>query len=85
MICPTCRGRGAIPIGALDDEGFAPTAGIAPCPQCGGSGTAYCCDDAGAEPTPSYICPGCRAVSYHPIDIEERYCGRCHQFADDDP
>ena len=32
--------------------------------------------------TPSYICPRCGAVSYNPIDIGERYCGRCHRFAD---
>lgn len=29
-----------------------------------------------------YQCPFCGAVSYHPKDIEERYCGRCHQFAE---
>jgi ribosomal protein S27AE len=28
----------------------------------------------------SYTCPDCGAVSYHPKDIEHRYCGRCHQF-----
>jgi hypothetical protein len=22
----------------------------------------------------------CGAISYHPRDIEERYCGRCHCF-----
>ena len=26
------------------------------------------------------ICPRCGAVSHHPKDIQERYCGRCHQF-----
>ena len=36
------------------------------------------------EAPPSYICPGCGAVSYNPRDIESRYCGRCHQFGDDD-
>ena len=32
---------------------------------------------------PSFACPRCQAVSYNPNDIRERYCGRCHQFADD--
>ena len=36
------------------------------------------------EAPPSFICPGCGAVSYNPSDIESRYCGRCHQFGDDD-
>jgi len=27
-------------------------------------------------------CPRCGAVSHHPKDIQERYCGRCHQFHD---
>lgn len=31
-------------------------------------------------PLPSIICPQCGAESYHPTDIRERYCGRCHQF-----
>lgn len=30
----------------------------------------------------SFTCPRCQAVSYNPNDIRERYCGRCHQFAD---
>jgi hypothetical protein len=33
---------------------------------------------------PSYICPGCGAVSYNLNDLANRYCGRCHQFGDDD-
>jgi ribosomal protein S27AE len=27
-----------------------------------------------------YTCPRCGAVSCHPTDLAERYCGRCHQF-----
>ena len=35
-------------------------------------------------PPPSkFVCPFCRAVSYNPNDIRERYCGRCHVFVDD--
>jgi hypothetical protein len=33
-----------------------------------------------AEPPPSYTCPRCGRVSYHPRDIAEKYCGACHQF-----
>jgi hypothetical protein len=25
-------------------------------------------------------CHACARVSYHPKDIEERYCGACHRF-----
>lgn len=32
-------------------------------------------------PTPFYRCPYCEAVSYHPKDIEQSYCGRCHRFS----
>lgn len=32
---------------------------------------------------PSYTCPRCGAVSYHPKDLEYRYCVRCHKFEDD--
>jgi Domain of unknown function (DUF3846) len=30
-----------------------------------------------------FECPRCGAVSFHPRDIAERYCGRCHVFVDD--
>ena len=30
----------------------------------------------------SITCPRCGARSHHPKDIQERYCGRCHQFHD---
>jgi hypothetical protein len=29
---------------------------------------------------PSITCPRCRATSYHPADIAEGYCGRCHEW-----
>lgn len=28
----------------------------------------------------SITCPRCGMTSYHPRDIQERYCGNCHQF-----
>lgn len=30
----------------------------------------------------AYTCPRCGKASAHPTDTEERYCGRCHTFAD---
>lgn len=32
------------------------------------------------ERGPSFTCPVCGAVSYHPGDIASGYCGRCHDF-----
>ena len=29
---------------------------------------------------PTFECPVCRKVSYHPKDIEHGYCGNCHDF-----
>jgi len=37
----------------------------------------------GGSTPPSFCCPECGAVSYHPVDISERYCGFCHRFADE--
>jgi hypothetical protein len=34
----------------------------------------------GAQRAPYIVCPRCGAVSHHPKDISERYCGRCHRF-----
>jgi len=35
---------------------------------------------------PSFRCPRCGAVSYHPKDIEEGYCVRCHDWTrEEDP
>jgi hypothetical protein len=31
---------------------------------------------------PSWRCPRCAALTFHPRDIEQRYCGRCHRFAE---
>lgn len=38
------------------------------------------------EPTvdrPSITCPRCRRTSYNPNDVEQRYCGFCHRYLDD--
>ena len=32
---------------------------------------------------PSIVCPNCGARSYHLMDIERRYCGRCHRYHED--
>lgn len=32
---------------------------------------------------PPFVCPFCDAISHHPRDADERYCGRCHVFVDD--
>lgn len=34
--------------------------------------------------TNPFTCPFCGAVSHNPRDAEERYCGRCHVFVDDE-
>jgi hypothetical protein len=31
---------------------------------------------------PSFACPKCGLLSFHPNDIKERYCVRCHVFFD---
>ena len=31
-----------------------------------------------------YVCPRCGARSYHPMDVSERYCVRCHLFEGDE-
>jgi hypothetical protein len=31
-------------------------------------------------PPPSFTCPVCGATSYHPDDIAQGYCGRCHDY-----
>ena len=32
------------------------------------------------EALSSITCPICRMTSYHPRDVEYRYCGNCHAF-----
>lgn len=27
-----------------------------------------------------FTCPDCRAISYHPEDVRNAYCGYCHAF-----
>lgn len=29
---------------------------------------------------PSIACPRCGKISYHPKDIEQGYCGHCHDW-----
>jgi hypothetical protein len=36
--------------------------------------------EAETEGRPFFTCPACKAISYHPLDIEKGYCGRCHDF-----
>jgi hypothetical protein len=28
----------------------------------------------------TFTCPDCRMTSHNPNDVENRYCGHCHQF-----
>jgi hypothetical protein len=28
----------------------------------------------------AFACPRCGRTSYHPKDVQERYCGACHEF-----
>ena len=32
---------------------------------------------------PSITCPKCQFESFNPIDVQERYCGNCHEFMDE--
>ena len=32
---------------------------------------------------PAFTCPCCAAVSHHPTDLEQGYCGRCHWWTGD--
>lgn len=32
---------------------------------------------------PSFTCPCCGAVSFHPADLAQGYCGRCHWHTGD--
>lgn len=32
------------------------------------------------DPVLSITCPACGATSYHPDDVANGYCGRCHAF-----
>ena len=42
----------------------------------------------GLDPTPIVLvlairCHRCQAISFHPSDVRERYCGACHRFHED--
>lgn len=39
----------------------------------------------GNTPTPSFQCPDCQKVSYHPQNITAGYCGNCHAFTGQSP
>lgn len=59
----------------------------AKCAACGAEqpyGRMVCdvCGEPKVFPT-SFVCPRCNAESFNLNDILERYCGRCHKFADD--
>lgn len=32
------------------------------------------------DSTPSFTCPKCRKTSWHPDDVQNGYCGHCHEF-----
>jgi hypothetical protein len=36
-----------------------------------------------ARARPAFTCPCCGAVSRHPKDVEQKYCGRCHWWTGD--
>lgn len=38
---------------------------------------------AGSHALEGFKCLKCRRTSYHPRDVEHRYCGNCHVFHDD--
>jgi hypothetical protein len=41
---------------------------------------AICILEAEVRGEPTFVCPACHRVSYHPKDIEYGYCGFCHDF-----
>lgn len=34
------------------------------------------------NPPPSITCPKCGRTSHNPNDVEQRYCGACHEYHD---
>lgn len=36
-----------------------------------------------SDEQPSITCPVCGMRSYHPMDVKEGYCGRCHDWTSD--
>jgi ribosomal protein S27AE len=90
MICPSCDGEGYMRWNVVGEPD---ALALIPCLECFGSGIVSCCDTAGSITfpvsnegekinTPSFTCQRCGAKSYNPNDIRERYCGRCHRWAD---
>ena len=31
----------------------------------------------------TYVCPRCGMKSYHPVDVQEKWCGKCCMFEDE--
>jgi ribosomal protein S27AE len=53
------------------------------CPECGlvGDHKLDCSHREGRGLTvPVFVCPRCGAISAHPTDIAQGYCGRCHDW-----
>lgn len=40
------------------------------------------CDASWRDHHPKFVCPSCGAESWHPDDLANSYCGRCHKFFD---
>ena len=40
----------------------------------------FCYNSTVAEPLTTFTCPVCGAVSSHPEDLANGYCGACHAF-----
>lgn len=69
--CPAC---GVAAEREIYDIGSGPELSCASCEWCWGA------DGQDLKPlaVPSFTCPVCGATSYHPKDVEQGYCGRCH-------
>lgn len=39
----------------------------------------------GKEQPTSITCPRCRMTSHHPTDVEQGYCGNCHDWTSERP
>lgn len=52
------------------------------CPSHPGK-TLYECKPLHEAVTPSITCPKCGKTSYSPHDIEDGYCGNCHDWTSD--
>lgn len=41
---------------------------------------AHLADEQPRIDVPPITCPACGQTSYNPVDIQERYCGACHDY-----